>query len=365
MNRRTVSAAALFALLGMVALWALPGATAHAQVPTFRISQVFSNLDGTLQYIELTEYAGQDGQHRFTGLTLKTSSQGVEKTYVFPHDLPFEKTAGKSFIVSASERDHLPLGDYYTGNGYLCCYRSQFPDLPDRFVPTVRGTIEFAGTDRVVYEALPADGATAWYRDQSPSRGRVDALVCPPTITCPAFRRPIAQSEVHAVEYHHAGLDHYFATALSDEIDALDAGRQAGWRRTGERFVVGGGAGSVPGLDTPVCRLYIAPEAGDSHFLSAWPDECVAAQRLPRITLETMAAFHVALPDLATGECPAVAFGLFLDEYVYSVPLYRLWNGRVDSNHRYTKRLDVRADMIAKGYVSEGFGPLGVAMCVL
>src|SRR5688500_18519461 len=34
---------------------------ALAEVPTFRISQVFSNLDGSVQFIELTEYAGRDG----------------------------------------------------------------------------------------------------------------------------------------------------------------------------------------------------------------------------------------------------------------------------------------------------------------
>jgi hypothetical protein len=40
-----------------------------------------------------------------------------------------------------------------------------------------------------------------------------------------------------------------------------------------------------------------------------------------------------------------------------------LWNGRADSNHRYTVDPDVRAAMLSLGYVAEGYGPDGVAMC--
>ncbi len=66
--------------------------------------------------------------------------------------------------------------------------------------------------------------------------------------------------------------------------------------------------------------------------------------------LETDNAFEVTLPDLATGVCPNG-----MD------PIYRLWNKRVDSNHRYTARS--RYAMVARGWVPEGYGPLGVAMC--
>jgi len=41
---------------------------------------------------------------------------------------------------------------------------------------------------------------------------------------------------------------------------------------------------------------------------------------------------YIALPDLATGECPA---GL--------VKVYRLWNARADSKHRYTTDPAVRS----------------------
>jgi len=158
------------------------------------------------------------------------------------------------------------------------------------------------------------------------------------------------------VEYYHPQLDHYFITPLANEIDALDSGRVAGWLRTGLAF----DGSSAPGAGlSPVCRFYIPPEHGASHFLSASPAEC--AMVLARIGTdpnfsgykeETTAEFHIALPDTASGAGPGG-----------TLPVYRLWNHRADSIHRYTADRATRDAMIARGYTPEGYGPDGVAMC--
>jgi hypothetical protein len=161
---------------------------------------------------------------------------------------------------------------------------------------------------------------------------------------------------VTVVEYYDPQLDHYFITPLPSETDPLDSGRIAGWMRTGLAFDAS--ASAAPGL-SPVCRFYIPPEHGDSHFLSAFPDECAAV--LARIGTdpnfsgyreETPAEFYIALPDRSSGACPAG-----------TAPVYRLWNHRPDSNHRYTADRTTRDAMIARGYTPEGYGPDGVAMC--
>ena len=86
-------------------------------------------------------------------------------------------------------------------------------------------------------------------------------------------------ASVDAVEYYNAGLDHYFVTALPNEIAALDAGMFVGWQRTGLAFKVAAAGDTLPG-STPVCRFYGRPEAGlDSHFYSASPAECAAVQQ--------------------------------------------------------------------------------------
>ena len=102
-----------------------------------------------------------------------------------------------------------------------------------------------------------------------------------------------------------------------------------------------------------MCRFYIPPAVGDSHFYSASPAECAdVAAKFPNFVYESPNVMQVGLPEAATGACRAG----------WS-PVYRMWNTRADSNHRYTTDTSVRDAMLAKGYVAEGYGPAGVAMC--
>jgi hypothetical protein len=80
----------------------------------------------------------------------------------------------------------------------------------------------------------------------------------------------------------------------------------------------------------------------------------MVAERFPGFVAEAPAAFHVALPDAITGRCEAAM-----------VPVYRLWNQRADSNHRYTTDPGIKAVMVAQGHVAEGYGPEAVAFCAL
>jgi uncharacterized delta-60 repeat protein len=165
---------------------------------------------------------------------------------------------------------------------------------------------------------------------------------------------------VPAMEFYNPSLDHYFLSMNPQEVDDLDLGVHGGWMRTGFSLQTFGNAAAAAGTSAvPVCRFYIPPEHGDSHFLSADPREC--GQVLSNIIYvpnfsgyieETPSAFYVTLPDMLTGACPAM-----------TVPVYRLWNQRFDSNHRYTTSLAIKAQMIAKNYVAEGYGPNVVDMC--
>ncbi|MEO8753000.1 MAG: hypothetical protein ABI624_10005 [Casimicrobiaceae bacterium] len=161
---------------------------------------------------------------------------------------------------------------------------------------------------------------------------------------------------IDAVEFYNPSLDHYFVTAFADEIGKLDSGATVGWQRTGQSFKVLEAGDTTPGASS-VCRFYGVPAAGlDSHFYSASAVECDAVKlKFPTAwLLESSDVFQVYLPNLTTGVCPS-----------NTLAVYRSWNKRTDSNHRYTTSASIQAAMIAKGYAAEGYGAAGheVAMC--
>lgn len=182
------------------------------------------------------------------------------------------------------------------------------------------------------------------------------SLMSSGTSTRPAleeFRVNLGPVSGNAVEYHHAGFDHYFMTADPSEVVALDGGAFGGvWKRTGQSFMVH--ANPVIGT-VPVCRFFsvsFAPKS--SHFYTADPVECEAVRtRNPDWQFEKI-AFHVPVPD-ANGQCQA---GM--------TPIFRMYNnGRgAAPNHRFTTDRATRdAFLSAHGFIAEGIGPLGVAMC--
>jgi hypothetical protein len=156
-----------------------------------------------------------------------------------------------------------------------------------------------------------------------------------------------------AIEYYHPGLDHYFLTADPTEIQALANGRFQGWVTTGQKFAVLP-PDSMVGTSTPVCRFY--SQRLGSHFYSAQPNECdeVKVRFSDSWTLESDDVYRAFLPD-AWGACP-----------LGTQAVYRLWNNRADSNHRYTTDPSIAMTMKSKGYVAEGLGlglSLPVALC--
>jgi len=171
---------------------------------------------------------------------------------------------------------------------------------------------------------------------------------------------------VQVDEFYYPALRHYFITADDAEKQALDAGVYPGWERTGESFNAYAKGSSTGDFINPVCRYYspaiietdVGTVAGfDSHFFSADAGECmsVVVRHYDFFwRLENDNAFQINLPDKTNGACP-----------VGTIPVYRLWNQRVDSNHRYTTSAAIKEQMLAAGYLAEGYGPDGVVMCAL
>jgi len=333
----------------------------------YRIAQLYSNLDGSEQYIELV--AEGDGPRSLAGRTLTSVHDGVVKSFTFPNDVPDVVAGADSIVVATVPR--LLAEHFGAGGNFVVSFRPHYV-VPARFLATEGGTLSLGEADTFEHAQLPGDGASALYRDGHVDRGRLVPDYCrtqvPPPVACSTPYMPMPHA-VRALEYVDTAQHDYFFTASASEIEALDSGRVPGWQRTGEALEVGAGPTTYLGLEwtygaSAVCRIYLPAGAGGGHFYSASPDECAAVlAKDARSVLEGAAAFYAALPDPVTGECGVLPG--FIDGDIGLVPVYRLWNGQVDSSHRFTTRVDLRADMISRGWIPEGYGPLGVAMCVL
>ena len=159
----------------------------------------------------------------------------------------------------------------------------------------------------------------------------------------------LGTGSVEVVEYYNASLDHYFITWIADEIAKLDAGTVIkGWVRTGRmlRTYTTAQTGT-----SPVCRYYIPPGLGDSHFFGRGTVECNATgAKNPSFVLEDPTFMQMFLPVL--GVCPAD-----------TTQVYRVFSNRPDANHRYMTNKTDRDQMVARGWLAEGDGADLVVMC--
>jgi Ca2+-binding RTX toxin-like protein len=115
----------------------------------FHIAELYSNSDGSVQYIELL--GETDGQPFLNGHTITVQGDTLNQ-YQFTGNLPSSSTAGKSMLLATQKFADLGLVT---------------PDfiIPEDFLFIDGGTITFpadqATNDVHVYGALPVDGTSA------------------------------------------------------------------------------------------------------------------------------------------------------------------------------------------------------------
>lgn len=334
----------LWSLLSALTLAAaLAAPAAHATFHTFQIQEIFSNADGTVQYMVLHESIGANGENFLSDHSL-TATQGMTtQTYIFPVDLPGGMCDFYSCMGGSTANSHVLIAT--AGFAALGLVKPDYI-IPNGFIP-LSGTINYAGVDQVTYGALPTDGVTAIDRTGAPMANRATnfagasasvAVSAPPPAIAPA------------VEYYYKDWNFYFITAIPDEITALDGGAFGGvWKRTGLQFNV---YANAPAGAATVWRFFsttFSPKS--SHFYTGIMSEYNSLLANPNWELEGP-VFNTPLPA-ADGTCPAG-----------SIPIYRLYNQNAGGapNHRFTTDPDLRAQMISAGWTPEGFG-IGVTFC--
>jgi len=320
-------------LLWCLSVLAAVTTSAGAVPRTFVINQIYSNADGTVQFVVVHDTGQTDcdaGENLWAGAVLTSSGPGPFKAFTFPADLP---------TCHTSDHDVLIATEGFAALGLIP------PDfvIPNNFLQMPSGTVALAGVTQVTYTALPNDGVHAIDSVGTPIQNNATNLAGATASVVPG-----AATSATVIEYYNAALDHYFITWATQEIADLDNGVHVGWVRTGQSFKTYTTARTGT---SPVCRYYIPPDLGDSHFFGRGTAECAATgQKNPRFDLEDPAFMQMFLP--AAGVCPA-----------NTVEVYRVFSNRVDANHRYMTDKAIRAQMTGKGWVAEGDGPDVVVMC--
>lgn len=120
----------------------------------FHINEVYSNADGSIQFIEFVGDA--NGQDKWAGHSITSSNGVTTNTYSFSINLPNQATVGKSVLVATQGFADLGIvtPDYIIPNGFLF---------------TVNGTVSFPGMleGTITYTALPIDGMLSLNPDGS------------------------------------------------------------------------------------------------------------------------------------------------------------------------------------------------------
>lgn len=129
-------------------IFLLAASVASASFHTFRIEQIFSNASGTVQFIVMHESSGATGENLWAGISITSTHAGVTKVFTFPANLPSSATAGRRVLIATQGFEALGLvtPDYTIPNGFL---------------PTDSGTVNYAGVDPVTYSSLPTNGVSA------------------------------------------------------------------------------------------------------------------------------------------------------------------------------------------------------------
>ncbi len=152
-------------IVGTLAFMLILAGPAHANLVYWRINEVYSNADGTIQFVEFLEINGQNGQGNFSSKPLKTYIQGASPNdyldiYWFSEDLS-TSTANRHALLATS--------------GFESLDGAVVPDfiMPDNFIDLSQVVrINLADIHTIEFDVgdIPTDGVNSYLPD-GPSVG--------------------------------------------------------------------------------------------------------------------------------------------------------------------------------------------------
>ena len=157
---------------------------------------------------------------------------------------------------------------------------------------------------------------------------------------------------VPVIEYYNSSQDHYFITSLQADITALDTGKFTGWSRTGRSFQ----AYDQPTAGaSPVCRFYLPPAEWRFPFLLRVTHRVRGdAGQVPRLR-GGIAGGDVHRPARSDDRRRATGS--------HSRSIACGTTAAIRTIAILARDRQLRQQMVAEGWVAEGYGPDQVIMC--
>jgi hypothetical protein len=127
---------------------------ARATFHTWKINEIYSSPDGSVQFIELHESLGFNGENLLANHFIRCITGTLTNTFIFPSNLPSIFTSNMTFVIGTANLSTVPGGvtpDYVFTNATPFLFAGD-------------GTVEYAGFDAVTYANLPSDGVASLVR---------------------------------------------------------------------------------------------------------------------------------------------------------------------------------------------------------
>ena len=128
----------------------LVSSVAYTAFHLFVIDEIYSNADGTVQYVVLTTSVNGEDLWSFGAQLVSRTPTDAPKTMSFTSNLPSSSTAGKRVLVGSQ------------GFAALGLITPDFT-ISNNFIPTGAGSLTYSSST-LTWSSLPTDGVNALYR---------------------------------------------------------------------------------------------------------------------------------------------------------------------------------------------------------
>jgi hypothetical protein len=271
-------------------LWIFATA-ASASFHLWRVNELYSNADGTVQFVEFREIGAANGEEFVGGQPLVSARGNDIHRYAFPTDLPGNATANRFFLAATQGFANLGIvaPDFIIPDGFL------FVQGGTLRYGQLEGPYSSGPVDTITYPALPTDGATSIDRNGTPqaasptnfagATGTIGAVatVSPQTGW---WWNPAESGRGYFIE--RQGTNLFFAAYLYADsgralwtISAGPMASSASYQGTlatfgGGQTLTGAYMAPAPGAPLGAMSLQFADAA---HATLTWPGGTVAIQR--------------------------------------------------------------------------------------